>query len=56
VPGEGVKSSRIELRGKVPGIDQEGFEQAANDAGDNCPISGALSGNVEISVQATLEA
>jgi lipoyl-dependent peroxiredoxin len=55
VPGEGVKSSRIELRGNVPGIDQEGFEQAASDAGEACPISGALQGNVDISVQATLE-
>lgn len=54
-PGEGVKSSRIELRGSVPGIDQQGFEEAAREAGENCPISGALRGNVEISVEATLE-
>jgi lipoyl-dependent peroxiredoxin len=55
VPGEGVKSSAIEVRGRVPGIDRSGFEQAASDAGENCPISGALRGNVEISVQAALE-
>ena len=55
VAGEGVKASRIVVRGRVPGIDQAAFEAAADDAGQNCPISGALRGNVEISVEATLE-
>ena len=55
VPGEGVKSSRITVAGRVPGIDQETFTKAAVSAGGNCPISGALKGNVDISVEATLE-
>jgi osmotically inducible protein OsmC len=55
VPGEGVKSSRITVRGRVPGIDQAAFEEAAAAAGKGCPISGALSGNVEIDVDATLD-
>jgi lipoyl-dependent peroxiredoxin len=55
VPGEGVKSSHIVIRGRVPGIDQSQFEQAAESAGQNCPISGALKGNIEITVDATLE-
>jgi osmotically inducible protein OsmC len=55
VPGEGVKSSHIVVRGRVPGIDQSAFEEAANSAGQNCPISAALKGNIEISVEATLE-
>jgi osmotically inducible protein OsmC len=54
VAGEGVKSSRIEVRGSVPGIDQAGFEAAATDAGENCPISLALKGNVDVTVEATL--
>lgn len=54
-PGEGVKSSAIEVVGRVPGIDQEAFEKAAANAGEGCPISGALKGNVEISVDAKLE-
>ena len=53
-PGEGVLSSKIEVRGTVPGIDQDAFAAAAASAGDNCPISGALKGNVQISVEATL--
>jgi osmotically inducible protein OsmC len=55
VPGEGVKSSHIVVHGRVAGIDQSRFEEAAKSAGENCPISGALKGNVEISVDATLE-
>lgn len=55
VAGEGVKSSRFAVRGRVPGIDQAAFEQAARGAGENCPISQALKGNVEIEVEATLE-
>jgi len=55
VPGEGVKSSRFRVSGRVPGIDQAGFEEAATGASENCPISQALKGNIEISVEATLE-
>jgi osmotically inducible protein OsmC len=54
-PGEGVRSSHIVVNGRVPGIDQAKFDEAAAAAGDGCPISGALKGNVEISVDATLE-
>src|SRR3954469_25298314 len=55
VPGEGVKSSHIVVHGRVSGIDQSQFEDAAESAGQNCPISGALKGNIEISVDATLD-
>jgi osmotically inducible protein OsmC len=54
VPGEGVKSSHITVTGRVPGIGEDTFAQAAQSAGENCPISGALKGNIEISVEATL--
>jgi osmotically inducible protein OsmC len=54
-PGAGVLSSRIAVRGRVAGIDQDAFAAAASSAGDNCPISGALKGNLEITVEATLE-
>ena len=55
VPGEGVKSSHIVVRGRVPGIDAEAFSGAASAAGEGCPISGALKGNVDISVDASLD-
>jgi osmotically inducible protein OsmC len=50
-----VTTSKITVRGRVPGIDQAEFEKAAQGAGQNCPVSGALKGNVDISVDAQLE-
>lgn len=50
-----VTRSELDVMGVVPGIDDAGFEQAAADARDNCPVSRALAGNVELSVSATLE-
>jgi lipoyl-dependent peroxiredoxin len=55
VGGEGIKSSRIEVEGRVPGIDADRFEQAAQAAAEGCPVSAAMKGNVELSVEATLE-
>ena len=49
-----VITSELTVTGRVPGIDQAAFEQAAADAGKGCPISRALAG-VEISVNATLQ-
>ncbi|MEA2218820.1 MAG: lipoyl-dependent peroxiredoxin [Solirubrobacteraceae bacterium] len=54
VVGEGVTTSRIVVTGVVAGIDQDAFAAAAESAGEGCPISGALTGNVEITVEATL--
>jgi osmotically inducible protein OsmC len=47
-------SSQITVRGTVPGIDEAAFQRAAEEARDGCPISGALKGNVKLSVEATL--
>jgi lipoyl-dependent peroxiredoxin len=49
-----VTSSELTVSGRVPGIDQSAFEQAAADAGKNCPVSRALSA-LEITVNATLQ-
>jgi lipoyl-dependent peroxiredoxin len=49
-----VTTSELTVTGRVPGIDQAAFEQAAAEAAKGCPISRALAG-VEISVLATLE-
>ena len=50
-----VSSSALTVVGTVPGIDAAAFQAAAEGAKDGCPISGALKGNVELSVAATLE-
>jgi lipoyl-dependent peroxiredoxin len=49
-----VTTSELTVSGRVPGIDQAKFEQAAFDAGRNCPVSRALSG-IKITVNATLQ-
>jgi osmotically inducible protein OsmC len=49
-----VLSSAIKVSGVVPGIDAETFARVADAAKDGCPISRALVGNVEISVEPTL--
>lgn len=49
-----VTRSHITVVGDVPGIDLETFRTIADDAKDNCPISIALKGNVELSVEASL--
>jgi osmotically inducible protein OsmC len=42
--GEGVTGVQLSVRGRVPGLDAEGFRQAAEAAGAACPISKALGG------------
>jgi osmotically inducible protein OsmC len=53
--GEGWAITGIELttRGKVPGLDEDGFRQAAETAKEACPVSQALS--VPVTLNATLE-
>ncbi len=50
-----VTQSVITVEGDVPGIDLATFETIADDAKENCPISIALKGNVELSVVASLK-
>jgi osmotically inducible protein OsmC len=50
-----VTESRITVRGRVPGIDEAGFQEAVRSAEQGCPVSNALRGNVDMPVEATLE-
>ena len=47
-----VVSIELNLQAKVPGISKEKFNELAENAKDNCPISGVL--NCEILLEATL--
>jgi osmotically inducible protein OsmC len=49
-----IARSEIAVRGDVPGIDAAKFAALAEDAKENCPVSVALKGNVELAVDATL--
>ena len=53
-PGEGITKGALTVRGTVPGIDDDAFRAAAEDAKQNCPVSKALSGIPDVSVEATL--
>ena len=50
VPGEGITGMQLVLSGAVPGLSDEGFREAAEDAKQNCPVSQALAGNVPIAL------
>src|SRR5918911_3575026 len=47
-PGEGITKIALTVEGKVPGIDDAAFQQAAQAAKENCPVSKALAGVPEI--------
>jgi osmotically inducible protein OsmC len=50
-----VLASRLTVHGRVPGIDERRFREIAAGAKDGCPISRALVGNVNLSVEAALD-
>ncbi len=50
-----VTRSELTVRGRVPGVSEEDFRAAAEAAKDGCPISQALKGNVEMTVEASIE-
>src|ERR687885_428027 len=54
VPGAGITKSALDVTGRVPGMDEDGFREAAETAKDGCPVSGALKGNVELELSARL--
>ena len=54
-PGEGITKIALDVAGRVPGIDDGAFQQAADGAKQNCPVSKALTGVPEISLTARLE-
>jgi len=54
-PGEGITHIALTVEGTVPGIDGVAFEEAALTAKENCPVSKALAGVPEISLDASLD-
>lgn len=43
-PGTGITGIHLTVVGEVPGIDEDAFVKAAEDAKANCPVSQALTG------------
>lgn len=53
-PGEGITGIVLTVRATVPGLSEEDFQAAAEDAKKNCPVSQALAGVKNITLNATL--
>jgi osmotically inducible protein OsmC len=54
-PGEGITKIALTVRGRVPGLDEDAFRAAAEDAKANCPVSMALAGVPELTLDAKLD-
>ena len=54
-PGTGITAIRLTVRGDAPGLAAETFRTLAEDAKENCPVSSALKGNVELTLDARLQ-
>ncbi len=54
-PGEGITKIALQVTARIPGMDDEAFQQAAQTAKENCPVSKALASVPEISLSARLE-
>jgi len=55
VPGGfGITKMKLNVQATVPNVDKVKFQQIANETKDGCPVSKALKGNVEITVEARL--
>jgi osmotically inducible protein OsmC len=53
-PGEGITKIALAVEGRVPGMDEEQFRQVAEQAKQDCPVSKALAGVPEITIDAKL--
>ncbi len=53
--GPHIESSKLTVVAEVEGVDEAAFLEAANAAKDGCPVSKALAGNVEITLDAQLK-
>jgi len=55
-PGEGIIKGALTVRGTVPGMDESAFNDAAEAARQNCPVSKALAGIPDVTLEAVLAA
>ena len=50
-----ITRMELKVRGKVPGLDQAAFQRAAEEAKTGCPVSRALKGIPQVTLDARLE-
>jgi len=54
VPGTGITTMALTVVGDVEGLTDEKFQELAEAAKNGCPVSQALAGNVDITLEASL--
>ena len=55
VPGKGITTITLTVKGHIHGIDEAAFRKLAEEAKDGCPVSQAMKGNVELKLNAELD-
>src|SRR5579872_4296855 len=55
VPGTGITTITLTVKGHIHGIEAAEFQKLAQAAKDGCPVSQALKGNVDIKLHAELD-
>ncbi len=55
VPGTGITKAALTVVGSVPDLDEAAFVEFAEQAKVGCPVSSALKGNVELTLDARLQ-
>ena len=55
VPGQGIKTITLTVKGHIHGISEGDFRKLAEDAKNGCPVSQAVKGNVELKLKAELD-
>jgi lipoyl-dependent peroxiredoxin len=53
VPGTGITEAQLDVSGSVPGLSAEEFAAEAKEGESKCPVSNAVRGNVEITLEAS---
>jgi osmotically inducible protein OsmC len=53
-PGEGITKGVLTVRGTVPGMEESAFKDEAEGAKENCPVSKALAGIPDVTLEASL--
>jgi osmotically inducible protein OsmC len=55
VPGTGITTINLSVKGHIHGIDEAEFKKLAEEAKEGCPVSQALKNNVKINLKAELD-
>jgi len=50
-----ITTETLDVHGRVPGLDADGFQKAVEQADQVCPVTNALRGSADLQVNATLD-